>query len=48
VDAVYEVVDIFFRDGHQPHHMDVLQALFPMLKNVNKIKISPLEGSSVD
>jgi hypothetical protein len=48
VSAADEVVDNFFRDGHQPHRMDALQTLFPMLKNVHKIKISPLKGSSVD
>jgi hypothetical protein len=45
VAAADEVVDNFFGDGHQPHRMDALQTLFPMLKNVHKIKISPLEGS---
>jgi hypothetical protein len=32
VSAADEVVDNFFRDGHQPHRMDALQTLFPMLK----------------
>jgi hypothetical protein len=45
VAAADEVVDNFFGDGHQLHRMDALQTLFPMLKNVHKIKTSPLEGS---
>ena len=41
-----EAVENLFRERPPPHHMEALQVMFPMLKNMTKIP--PLEGWSVD
>ena len=35
-----QAVKKLFHEGSSPHHMDVLQDIFPMLKNKNKRSLS--------
>ena len=41
-----QAVENLFREGPQPHHMDAMRDILPMLKNMSKS--SPSVGWSID